>query len=109
MMVVVPVNADVDEAEHVTKKYRGHRVDRLQRVAGRNLQLQHHDGDDDRQHAIAESFQSSLGHRVRTSPSRTLAGAHHSGTSTRAEWVARVRVSSAHSRSPATRSGTFGT
>ena len=63
-MVVVPINADVDEAQHVAEGHgqQGYQVRKLRPV--RHLDLQHHDGEDDGQDAIAEGFESSLVHTV---------------------------------------------
>jgi hypothetical protein len=60
--MIVPVNAQKDEAEEVTQKDRDERTQRLQRGIIRGPQIEHHDGDDDRQDAVAESLQSSLAH-----------------------------------------------
>ena len=64
-MMVVPVDADIEKAQHVVKKHRQQRLQRGQVVAVRHLQFQHHDGDDDGEHAIAEGFESVLGHAAR--------------------------------------------
>ena len=57
VMMVVPVNPDIDEAEAVVQEY-GHQImQRREGVAMGYMQLQHHDGDDDSKHTIAEGFQ----------------------------------------------------
>src|SRR5438045_3573024 len=67
MMVIVPVNTEVKETQHVTQKNRQQRFYRRPIRSMRYLQLQHHDGDDDRQHTVAKCFESVLVHRSRLS------------------------------------------
>ena len=63
VVVVVPVDADVDEAQHVAQEDRQQRAAApAQVVAVRHLQLQHHDGDDDGEHAVAEGLEPVLSH-----------------------------------------------
>src|ERR1700752_3853703 len=62
VMVVVPVDADVSEAEHVTQEHRQERPNRVQRVAVRRPEFQHHDRDDDGDDAIAERLETAFGH-----------------------------------------------
>src|ERR1041385_8176576 len=62
VMMVVPVNSDVNETQEIAEEHRQQRHQVLQTVTMRHLHLQHHDGDDDCDHAIAECFQSPLGH-----------------------------------------------
>ena len=62
VVMVVPVDADVDEAQHVAQEHREQRLQRGQIGAVRHLQFQHHDGDDDGEHAVAEGFQPVLFH-----------------------------------------------
>src|SRR5713226_655794 len=58
MMMVVPIDAHVDKTQHVAREYRHQGCQRPELGAVRQLQLQHHDGDDDREHAITEGFKS---------------------------------------------------
>jgi hypothetical protein len=60
VVVVVPVDADVDEAQHVTEEHRPQRRQRRDAGAVRHFQLQHHDGDQDGDRAVAESFEALL-------------------------------------------------
>ena len=78
MMVVVPVDADEHEAEHVAEEPGNEGRERRRVRPVRDFQLQHQDGDDDRDDAVAEGFQPSPGHftrlagraaMVRTAPS----------------------------------------
>src|SRR4029077_14929775 len=68
VMMVVPVDRQIDEAQKVAEKDRKQRLNGSPVGAVRNLQLQHHDGDDDGDDAVAERRQSFLRH-VRTSSS----------------------------------------
>src|SRR5215469_17023749 len=56
VMMIVPINSHVDEAQDVTQKDGSYRAQRLQVQAVRHLHLQHHDGDDHSEHAVAEGF-----------------------------------------------------
>ena len=55
--MVVPIDADIDEAQHVAGENWQHRQKRRQIDAVGHFQLQHHDGDDDGEHAVAEGFE----------------------------------------------------
>src|SRR5476649_1757078 len=50
------------QTEHITEKDRYQGLQCSQIGAMRHMQLQHHDGDDDRDDAIAECFQSAFTH-----------------------------------------------
>src|SRR5262249_38818587 len=62
VMMVVPVDREIDEAEHVAEEMRSRAYQRRPVGAMRQLQLQHHDGDDDGDDAVAESRQTFLAH-----------------------------------------------
>jgi hypothetical protein len=64
MMVVVPVNAEVDEAQHIADENRRQRRERSEVVTRRNLQLQDQDRDQDRENAVAEGFEAVLADAV---------------------------------------------
>src|SRR5665647_72089 len=64
VVVVVPVDGDEHEAQDVTEEHRDETgVDEITEdrdvcfAECRGAELQHHDGDDDGEHAIAEGFQ----------------------------------------------------
>src|SRR6185436_11700856 len=61
-MMIVPINADINEAQNVTQKDRQQRLERSRFGAVGDFQLQHHDRDNDRQHSVAERFQTILFH-----------------------------------------------
>src|SRR5688572_18142089 len=62
VVMVVPVDADNDEAEDVTDEHRAQRCDRVEILAVRHFHLEHHDGDDDGDDAVAECFQPAFAH-----------------------------------------------
>jgi hypothetical protein len=62
VMMVVPVDAEEDVAEDVGEEHRHERARRFPPAVVRHLQLQHHNRDDDGEHAVAECFQSMLAH-----------------------------------------------
>ena len=62
VVVIVPVDAQVDEAQNVAQEDGNQRRESLGTRAVRHFQLQHHDGDEDGDHAITERFESILSH-----------------------------------------------
>jgi hypothetical protein len=54
VVMVVPVNPYVNEAENVTQKNRKELAQGFQVITMRHLQFQDHDRDDDGEHAIAK-------------------------------------------------------
>src|SRR6516165_12499216 len=64
MMVVVPVDGDVDEAQHIAEKNRYYRCEGAEAGVLRHLHLQYHDRDDDGDHPIGESQQPLLFHGI---------------------------------------------
>src|SRR5690348_14301542 len=65
MVMIVPVNADIDKAEHVADKYRQQWPQGSRIISMRHFHFKHHDGNDDRNDSIAECFQSIFSHRNR--------------------------------------------
>ena len=62
VVMVVPVNAHEDEAEDICQEHRQHRRERRRIDAVRHLHLEHHDGDDDGDHAVGERLEAAFGH-----------------------------------------------
>ena len=71
VMVIAPIDAEEDEAQEVTEQYGNQRTQRVKTCVVRHFQFQHHDGDDNRHHAIAERFQPRFRH-VQRVPSLQL-------------------------------------
>ena len=55
-MVVVPIDADVNKTQHIAAKDRQHGLQSRKPLGLRDFELQYHDGDDDREHPVAECF-----------------------------------------------------
>jgi hypothetical protein len=62
VMVVVPVDPQEHEAQHVAEEHGQERLQGSEVGTVRDLQLQHHDRDENRDHAIAEGLQARLAH-----------------------------------------------
>src|SRR5512146_1617852 len=101
MVVVVPIDANVNEAQHVAQEYRDQWHESIDALAAGHLQLQHHAGDDDGDHAIAERFEPAFAHSILAMglrPYRTTA----TRNPRRQRWRGRVRIRSwRHRRSRA--------
>ena len=75
MMMVIPIDAEKNKTQHITQEYGRQPSQRGKVRAVRRFEFQHHNGDKDGDHSIAEGFESSLAHvdkdnrksRVRTS------------------------------------------
>src|SRR5205085_10320849 len=63
VVVVVPVDAEVDETEDVSQEDGQDGTQRLQVRAARDAEFEHHDRDQYRDHAVAERFQTPFIHR----------------------------------------------
>ena len=68
VVVVVPIDAEEDVAQHVGEKEGQDRPQRRQVAAVRRLKVEHHDGDEDGDHAVAERFEAAFGHGENVSP-----------------------------------------
>jgi len=64
MLMLVPINPDVDEAEHVAHEHGPQWNQRLEIGFVRDFEFQHHYGDDDGDDAVAEGFESVFSHVV---------------------------------------------
>jgi hypothetical protein len=62
VMVIVPVDADIDETQDIAQKHRQHWFQCPQVDLVRHFQFQHHDGDDDGENTVTERFQPILLH-----------------------------------------------
>src|SRR5262249_43009825 len=62
VVVVVPVDADINETQDVAEEDRQYGQQVVRFVAVRYFHFQHHDRDDDRNPAVAETLQSSRPH-----------------------------------------------
>src|SRR5262249_20001689 len=62
VVVVVPIGPQVHEAEHVGQEHRQLVSQRMPISTSRDVQLEHHDRDQDGDHAIAKTLDASLGH-----------------------------------------------
>src|SRR5579872_3845639 len=54
VVMIVPIDPHIDEAEHIAQENRRERNEHSNAVSLRRLQLQHHNRDDDRNHSIAK-------------------------------------------------------
>jgi len=57
MMVIVPVNADIEKTQYIAAENRKDWLQSLNTSQLRNLQLKNHDSDDDCQDSIAEGLE----------------------------------------------------
>src|SRR5437588_13043487 len=70
MMVIVPVDRDHGEAQHVIQEYRQHGHQCGEIGARRYFEVQHHDGDDDGDDAVAEGLEPRFAHHHKLLPIR---------------------------------------
>src|SRR5437773_9705470 len=62
VMMIAPVDADENKAKQVAEKNGAHWTQRIPTGVMWHPQFQHHDGNDDRNHTIAECFHSTFAH-----------------------------------------------
>lgn len=64
MVVIVPIDPDINKAENVTQKDWAKRGQRLEGGVMRHFEFQHHNGDDNGENAIAKGFEAAFGHGI---------------------------------------------
>jgi len=64
-MMIVPVDADINEAQYVSQENGHERLEDGPIRSVRDLQLQHHDRDDDGEYTVAEGFEAIAFHGVK--------------------------------------------
>jgi hypothetical protein len=62
VVMVVPVDAEVHEAQQVGEKRRHDRPQGMNSAPVGHVEFKHHDRDEDRDHAVAECLEPALGH-----------------------------------------------
>src|SRR5690242_2665935 len=62
VVVVVPVNTHIQETHDIAEKHRHLTTERREARTVRSPQVEHHNGDDDREYSIAEGFHATLLH-----------------------------------------------
>jgi hypothetical protein len=56
VVVIIPIDSEINEAENVTQEYGDERPERFESLTVRNLQFEDHYRYDDRKNTIAERF-----------------------------------------------------
>ena len=56
VVVIVPVDGDIDKAQDIAEEDVADGAQRLKSIAFRHFELQNHDGDDDRDNAVTQGF-----------------------------------------------------
>lgn len=62
VVMVVPVDAKKNEADHIARENRNQRFQRLERAFLGRVKFKHHDGDQDGENAVTKGFKSVLLH-----------------------------------------------
>ena len=56
VMMIVPINPNINKTEDIAEKYRKKRLKSAKVIARRRFHLENHDGDDNGDHSISEGF-----------------------------------------------------
>ena len=94
VVMVVPVDADVDETEDVAEEDGQERFQGGEVGGVRDFQFQHHDGDDDREDAVAEGFEPGGFHGAGAGCPKATAFAERKVVAGRRSWTERGKLTS---------------
>jgi hypothetical protein len=92
VVMVVPVDADVDETEDVAEEDGQERFQCGEVGGVRDFQFQHHDGDDDREDAVAEGFEPGGFHGAGAGCPKATAFAERKVVAGRRSWTEKAQL-----------------